>query len=195
MAGLILFNKPYQVLSQFSDEQGRSTLADFVSAPGYRVAGRLDYDSEGLLLLTDDGALQQLIANPRHKRWKTYHVQIEGAINDDAIGKLKQGIQLKDGMTRPARAKRISPPAIAPREPPVRARKQIPDSWIELRITEGRNRQIRRMTAAVGFPTLRLLRIQVGEWSLDELPAGAHRKLDINMPIKSKKRASAKRRH
>ncbi|MEM8561029.1 MAG: pseudouridine synthase [Pseudomonadota bacterium] len=194
MAGLIVFNKPYQVLSQFSDKQGRRTLADYLSAPGYRVAGRLDYDSEGLLLLTDDGMLQQLIANPRHKRWKTYYVQLEGAICDDAVTKLKQGVQLKDGMTRPARAKKISPPTIPRREPAVRKRKHVPDSWIELSIAEGRNRQVRRMTAAVGFPTLRLMRVTVGEWSLEGLPAGAHRKLDVNMPVKTNKRAVAKTR-
>ena len=182
MARVILFNKPFQVLSQFTDEQGRKTLADYLSAPGFRAAGRLDYDSEGLLLLTDDGALQQHIANPRHKRWKTYLVQVEGLVTDEALAHLRTGVELKDGPSLPARAKHIPPPLLWPREPPVRERKSVPDSWLELSIREGRNRQVRRMTAAVGYPTLRLVRIQVGDWSLEELLPGEHRQLDIHMP-------------
>jgi 23S rRNA pseudouridine2457 synthase len=182
MARVILFNKPFQVLSQFTDEQGRSTLADYLSAPGCRAAGRLDYDSEGLLLLTDDGALQQHIANPRHKRWKTYQVQVEGLVSDEALERLTAGIVLKDGATLPARAKQISAPTLWPRVPPVRERKSVADSWLELSIREGRNRQVRRMTAAVGYPTLRLVRTQVGEWSLEGLQPGEHRQLHIHMP-------------
>ena len=182
MARLILLNKPFQVLSQFSDSEGRATLAELLSAPGYRVAGRLDYDSEGLLLLTDDGRLQQRIANPRHKLWKTYWVQVEGDITDQAIGRLSAGLELKDGPTLPARARPLSPPSLWPREPPVRSRKTVTDSWLELAIREGRNRQVRRMTAAVGFPTLRLVRVRVGDWSLDGLASGQHRSLEINMP-------------
>lgn len=182
MARVILFNKPFQVLSQFTDEQGRKTLADYLSAPGFRAAGRLDYDSEGLLLLTDDGALQQHIANPRHKRWKTYQVQVEGLVTDEALAHLRTGVELKDGPSLPARAKHIPPPLLWPRQPPVRERKSVPDSWLELSIREGRNRQVRRMTAAVGYPTLRLVRIQVGDWSLEKLLPGEHRQLDIHMP-------------
>jgi len=187
MARVILFNKPFQVLSQFTDEQGRETLADYLSAPGFRAAGRLDYDSEGLLLLTDDGALQQHIANPRHKRWKTYQVQVEGLVTDEALAYLRAGVELKDGPSLPARAKRIPPPQLWPRHPPVRERKSVPDSWLELSIREGRNRQVRRMTAAVGYPTLRLLRIQVGDWSLEKLLPGEHRQLDIHMPQAGRK--------
>ncbi len=182
MARLILLNKPFQVLSQFSNSEGRATLADFLSAPGYRVAGRLDYDSEGLLLLTDDGRLQQRIANPRHKLWKTYWVQVEGDITDEAIRRLTAGLELKDGLTLPARARPLSPPDLWPRRPPVRSRKTVTDSWLELAIREGRNRQVRRMTAAVGFPTLRLVRVRVGDWSLGGLGSGQHRSLAINLP-------------
>ena len=182
MARIILFNKPFRVLSQFTDEQGRGTLADFLSAPAFRVAGRLDYDSEGLLLLTDDGALQQQIANPRHKRWKTYFVQVEGLVSDQALQQLGAGLQLKDGPTLPARARRIPTPALWHRSPPVRERKSVPDSWLELSIREGRNRQVRRMTAAVGYPTLRLVRIQVGDWTLDGLQPGEHRELEVHSP-------------
>ena len=191
MARVILFNKPFQVLSQFTDEQGRATLADYLSAPGFRAAGRLDYDSEGLLLLTDDGALQQHIANPRHKRWKTYQVQVEGLVTDEALAQLRIGVELKDGRSLPARAKRISSPPIWPRTPPVRERKSVPDSWLELSIREGRNRQVRRMTAAVGYPTLRLVRIRVGDWSLQGMQPGEHRQLDINIPHVGRKNRPA----
>lgn len=175
MAKIILFNKPFQVLSQFSDTEGRETLANYLKAPNFKVAGRLDYDSEGLLLLTDDGQLQQQIANPRHKQWKTYQVQVEGNISEEALQRLRQGLELKDGPTLPARARGIEPPALWPRVPPVRERKSVPDSWLELSIREGRNRQVRRMTAAVGFPTLRLVRIGIGHWNLDGLVPGEYR--------------------
>lgn len=182
MARIILFNKPFQVLSQFTDDVGRATLADFLSAPGFKVAGRLDYDSEGLLLLTEDGALQQQIANPRHKRWKTYQVQVEGLVSDDALQRLAAGVELKDGLTLPARALRIPPPPLWPRTPPVRERKTIPDSWLELSIREGRNRQVRRMTAAVGYPTLRLVRTRIGDWTVEGLQPGEHRELEVHLP-------------
>ena len=183
MAKLILFNKPFRVLSQFTDTQGRSTLADYLNLPGFRAAGRLDYDSEGLLLLTDNGQLQQRIANPTHKMWKTYQVQVEGMVTKQAIELLTRGVDLKDGRTRPARASVIHPPeSLWPRVPPVRERKTVPDSWLELSIREGRNRQVRRMTAAVGFPTLRLIRSRVHNWSLDELRPGEYREVHFHLP-------------
>ena len=187
VATIILFNKPFQVLSQFTDPDGRKTLADYLDLPGYKAAGRLDYDSEGLLLLTDDGQLQQQIANPRHKQWKTYLVQVEGDIDDTALRALTQGIELKDGPALPARARRINPPKLWPRNPPVRERKSVPDSWLELSIREGRNRQVRRMTAAVGFPTLRLVRTRIGDWSLAELGPGEHRKAEVHRAVKPAK--------
>jgi len=189
VANIVLFNKPFRVLSQFSDDQGRATLADYLRLPGFRAAGRLDYDSEGLLLLTDDGALQQRIANPRHKLWKTYLVQVEGNIDDDALAKLATGLELADGPTLPARARRIPPPDLWPRDPPVRERKTVPDSWLELAIREGRNRQVRRMTAAVGFPTLRLVRWSVGEWTLGGLAAGEHARLEVHLPAENRGRS------
>lgn len=169
---LVLFNKPYNVLSQFTDEAGRLTLADYIDVPNIYAAGRLDATSEGLLLLTDDGALQHRIAHPKHKLEKTYWVQMDGQITQDAIEKLTKGIELKDGFTAPAKAKKIEQPDLWPREPPVRYRAQIPTSWAEIQITEGRNRQVRRMTAAVGFPTLRLVRAQIGEWNVGALQPG-----------------------
>ncbi|MDY6981692.1 MAG: pseudouridine synthase [Pseudomonadota bacterium] len=172
---LLLFNKPFNVLSQFTDDAQRSTLRAFIDVPGIYPAGRLDYDSEGLLLLTDDGRLQHRIANPRHKLPKTYWVQVEGNIDDAALRKLRKGVLLNDGMTRPAEARALAPPALWPRNPPIRVRKSIPDSWLELTIHEGRNRQVRRMTAAVGFPTLRLVRVRIGEWELGELQPGESR--------------------
>ena len=175
MSRLILFNKPFGVLSQFTDrgsETARQTLSDFVQVPGVYPAGRLDRDSEGLLLLTDDGRLQARIADPKFKLPKTYRVQVEGEITDDALAALRSGVMLNDGMTRPAQAERIDPPALWPRDPPVRFRKSVPDCWISLTIAEGRNRQVRRMTAAVGFPTLRLVRWQIGDWSLDGIAPG-----------------------
>jgi 23S rRNA pseudouridine2457 synthase len=172
---LVLFNKPFDVLCQFSTDDGRATLKDFISLSSVYPAGRLDRDSEGLLLLTDDGILQHRISDPRHKLPKTYWVQIEGTIDEKALTLLRNGINLNDGPTRPALAELMPPPAIWPRNPPIRVRKTVPDSWIKLTITEGRNRQVRRMTAAVGFPTLRLIRWQIGEWSLGELQPGEYR--------------------
>ncbi len=172
---IILFNKPFDVLCQFTDEQGRSTLADFIKLKNVYAAGRLDRDSEGLLLLTDDGKLQHKITDPKNKMQKTYWVQVEGEITDEAISQLKKGVQLKDGLTRPAKAKKIAEPAtLWPRNPPIRERRQIPTSWIELSITEGRNRQVRRMTAATGFPTLRLIRYSIGDWTIDNIANGSY---------------------
>ncbi|MCV6823915.1 MULTISPECIES: rRNA large subunit pseudouridine synthase E [Halocynthiibacter] len=177
MSKLILFNKPFNVLSQFTDKgtegSARQTLSDYIDVPNVYAAGRLDKDSEGLLLLTDNGRLQAKIANPKFKMPKTYWVQVEGEPDDAAIDALRSGVKLKDGMTRPAEVKRIDePPILWPRTPPVRFRKTVPDSWLELTIREGRNRQVRRMTAAVGAPTLRLIRYSIGEWSLDGLASG-----------------------
>ena len=182
MACLILFNKPFGVLSQFTDRgtaTARATLSDFIAVPGVYPAGRLDRDSEGLLLLTDDGALQAKIADPKFKAAKTYLVQVEGVPGEDALAQLRQGVQLNDGMTRPAEVAVIEPPELWPRDPPVRFRKSVPDAWLRLTIREGRNRQVRRMTAAVGLPTLRLVRWQVGEWTLDGIAQGEWRELAV----------------
>lgn len=181
MARLILFNKPYGVLCQFTDRGtaggARPTLSEFVDVPEVYPAGRLDLDSEGLLLLTDDGRLQARIADPQFKLPKSYLVQIEGDIIDSALAVLREGVDLKDGRTRPAEVKHIGPPALWPRDPPVRFRKTVPDCWIELTIREGRNRQVRRMTAAVGHGTLRLVRWRIGDWSLDGLVPGEWREI------------------
>jgi len=170
---LIRFNKPYGVLSQFTPEGRWRGLKDFIALPGVRAAGRLDADSEGLLLLTDDGPLQARISDPRHKMEKTYWVQVEGIPGDEALARLRTGVELNDGPTLPARARRLDPaPALWPRDPPIRVRQHIPDSWIELVIREGRNRQVRRMTAAVGHPTLRLVRAAIGPYTLEGLAPG-----------------------
>lgn len=185
MADIILFNKPFQVLSQFTDERTqnpRSTLAEWIKMPGYYPAGRLDYDSEGLLLLTNHGPLQHRIASPRNKMPKTYWVQVEGDISGDAIDSLSQGVNLKDGPTRPAKVRRMTPPKLWQRTPPVRHRETVPTSWIELTISEGRNRQVRRMTAAVGYPTLRLVRYRIGDWTLDKLQPGEFRMEQVHLP-------------
>jgi 23S rRNA pseudouridine2457 synthase len=174
-ARVILFNKPYRVLCQFTDVSGRATLADFVRVPGVYAAGRLDYDSEGLLVLTDDGALQARIADPRHELAKTYWVQVEGEVTESALAQLRRGVRLRDGVTRPAEAEVIAPPALWQRTPPIRVRKRIPTSWLALTLREGRNRQVRRMTAAVGLPTLRLVRVRVGDYLLGELRPGEWR--------------------
>ncbi|MCP8882725.1 pseudouridine synthase [Devosia sp. XJ19-1] len=181
MARLILFNKPFGVLSQFTGGGPGETLADFVKVPGVYPAGRLDKDSEGLLLLTDDGALQAQISSPRYNKEKTYLVQVEGEPTEAALAQLRRGVALKDGPTRPAKAQLIDPPALWPRDPPVRFRKSVPDSWISLTITEGRNRQVRRMTAAVGYPTLRLVRWQVADWTLEGVAPGAWREVRASL--------------
>jgi len=175
---LIVFNKPFNVLCQFTDKEGRRTLADFISVPRVRPAGRLDYDSEGLLLLTDAGALQTRIAEPKHKLPKTYWAQVEGVPDTEALEKLRRGVQLSDGRTRPAQVRLIPEPELWPRDPPIRMRRNIPTTWIELTLTEGRNRQVRRMTAAVGFPTLRLVRVAVGPYRLAGLAPGEWREAD-----------------
>ena len=181
MSRLILLNKPFGVLSQFTGGKDgvKDTLAHLVDVPDVYPAGRLDKDSEGLLLLTDDGRLQSRIAEPRYKMAKTYLVQVEGNAADEALEKLSRGVELKDGLTRPARAKRIDPPPVWDRDPPVRYRKSVPESWIALEITEGRNRQVRRMTAAVGLPTLRLIRWRIGEWSVEGIAPGTYREIEV----------------
>ncbi len=191
MPRLLLFNKPFDVLSQFTDASGRATLADYLSLPGVYPAGRLDRDSEGLLLLTDDGGLAHQLTHPHKRTWKTYLAQVEGEIDDAALARLRQGVKLKEGPTLPARARRIAEPEwLWPRDPPVRYRARIPTSWLELQIREGRNRQVRRMTAAVGFPTLRLIRTQVGSYRLDRLSPGSWRVLQVkeNPPPKGRSR-------
>lgn len=178
MSRLILFNKPYGVLSQFTDKGSptkRQTLSDFIDVPGVYPAGRLDRDSEGLLVLTDDGKLQSHISDPKHKMLKTYLVQVEGRAGQEALNKLRDGVELKDGITRPAEVEPIAEPELWLRDPPIRVRKTVPDCWLKLTIGEGKNRQVRRMTAAVGLPTLRLVRWQIGDWHLDELNPGEWR--------------------
>ena len=179
MARVILLNKPFGVLSQFTDrgnaDSPRATLSDFIDVPGVYPAGRLDRDSEGLMVLTDDGRLQAQVADPKYKQPKTYWAQVEGVPDEAAIAALRKGVELKDGKTKPAEASVIEPPAIWERDPPIRVRKSVPDSWIELTIREGKNRQVRRMTAAVGYPTLRLIRVRIGIWSLDGLAPGEWR--------------------
>ena len=199
MATLILFNKPFRVLSQFTDDRPkttadnqRSTLADWISIPSVYPAGRLDYDSEGLLLLTDSGPLQHRIASPGKKLPKTYWVQVEGRIDDAALQALSRGVPLKDGKTRPARAQHLSAPDLWPRNPAVRHRETIPTSWLSLTLTEGRNRQVRRMTAAVGFPTLRLVRYAVGDWTVDKLAPGEYRTLTVHAPVQTSDRKRRK---
>ncbi|MBE9398823.1 pseudouridine synthase [Pontibacterium sp. N1Y112] len=186
MSNVLLFNKPFHVLSQFTDSEGRDTLANYVKEKGVYAAGRLDYDSEGLLLLTDDGNVQHQLAHPKFKMEKTYWVQVEGEIDEDALLKLRLGVELKDGMTRPAKAQCIKEPDIWPRHPPIRERRNQPTSWVEIKITEGRNRQVRRMTAAVGFPTLRLIRYAIGNWTLNGIELGTYRSEQINLPAPKK---------
>jgi 23S rRNA pseudouridine2457 synthase len=179
VARLILLNKPFGVLCQFTDREGRPTLADYVPIPGVYPAGRLDADSEGLLALTDDGALQHRITDPRHRLTKTYWVQVEGVPTRAALESLRRGVVLNDGPTRPARVRRMSDPELWERHPPIRTRAEIPTRWLDLEIAEGRNRQVRRMTAAVGFPTLRLVRVAIGPMTLGRLEPGQWRETPV----------------
>jgi len=194
---LVLLNKPFNVLCQFSAHENKKTLAGCLSIPGIYPAGRLDYDSEGLLLLTNNGKLQSLIAHPKYKLAKEYWVQVEGIMTEDALGKLRAGITLKDGITSPAGAETLSEPTLWPRNPPIRQRDNIPTSWVKITLKEGKNRQVRRMTAAVGFPTLRLIRAKLGHWDLSGLKPGEWKTLPaaaipedmlslINQPQKNK---------
>ena len=183
MSRLILFNKPFGVLPQFTDKgtegSARPTLSDYIDIRDVYPAGRLDLDSEGLMLLTDDGRLQARISDPKFKMPKSYLVQVEGDMSDAALASLRAGVKLKDGLTRPAEVERIADPQLWPRDPPVRFRKTVPDGWIRLTISEGRNRQVRRMTAAVGFPTLRLVRWAIGDWTVEGLEQGKWREIEV----------------
>ena len=179
MSTLVLFNKPFGVLSQFTSKDGFKTLADYIDRPGVYAAGRLDKDSEGLLVLTDDGALQHRIASPKHKMKKTYWAQVERIPDAEALVTLRQGVRLKDGLTRPAKARLIDAPDVWERVPPIRERRSIPTAWLELTLSEGKNRQVRRMSAAVGYPTLRLIRYAVGPWTLEDIPLGQWREIRV----------------
>jgi 23S rRNA pseudouridine2457 synthase len=172
---IVLFNKPFNILCQFTDKEGRKNLSDFIPIKNIYAAGRLDYDSEGLVVLTDDGKLQNKISDPEHKLEKIYWVQVEGIPNQIALNKVRKGIQLKDGLTKPAKIKLIGEPKIWDRIPPIRDRKNIPTSWLELKIIEGKNRQVRRMTSAIGHPTLRLMRYSIDDWTIDNLKPGEYR--------------------
>lgn len=182
MSKLVLFNKPFNTLCQFTGESGDSILADYIDIPNVYPAGRLDKDSEGLLLLTDDGQLQNQIASPKHKMEKTYWVQVEGAPDNDALEPLRRGVIIQSYKTKPATVRLMTPPDVWPRNPPIRERKNIPTSWLEIIISEGKNRQVRRMTAAIGFPTLRLIRVQIGPWKLEDLAVGDYSILDVELP-------------
>ncbi len=191
MSRLVLFNKPYGVLTQFSDTAGRPTLADYIPIPNVYAAGRLDADSEGLVVLTDDGSLQARIADPRHKLAKLYRVQVEGEPTEEALQKLRAGVDLGDFLTRPCQARRIAEPEdLWQRSPPIRYRAAIPTSWLELVLQEGKNRQVKRMTARVGFPTLRLIRWAVGDWTVEGLAPGQWRELEVPSQPEVKERVS-----
>lgn len=185
MPEIILFNKPYNVLCQFTDHSDRATLANYISIPSIYPAGRLDYDSEGLVILTSNGKLQHLITDPRSKMLKTYLVQVDGTPSFEKLKQLTLGVKLKDGLTLPAKVNLIDPPQIWPRVPPIRERKNIPTTWIKLAISEGRNRQVRRMTAAIGHPTLRLIRLAIGNWQLGKLQVGEWQRISINLESKN----------
>lgn len=182
MARLILFNKPFQVLSSFTDREGRRTLSDYISISKVYPAGRLDWDSEGLLLLTDDGSLQARISSPKFHLPKTYLVQVEGIAGDDCLQQLCRGVELNDGPTLPASAELIDAPTLWPRHPPIRERQSVPTCWLKLTIREGRNRQVRRMTAAVGLPTLRLVRWSIGDWEIGALQPGQSEEISVHLP-------------
>lgn len=184
MSNVLVFNKPFQVLSQFNDDQGRATLSDYIKMPKFYAAGRLDYDSEGLMILTNDGQLQQQISNPKHKLEKTYWVQVEGEVNEDQLKRLRAGPVLKDGPTKPAKVRKLGAQTkhLWPRQPPIRERAAIPTQWLEICISEGRNRQVRRMTAAVNLPTLRLVRVAIGHWRLKGLDVGQWRLEKMHKP-------------
>lgn len=191
MPNLILFNKPFNVLSQFSAHEGKTTLAKYIKTKGFHPAGRLDYDSEGLMLLTNEGPLQHQISHPSHKLPKTYWAQVEGEVTKEALDQLRNGVKLKDGMTAPAKVRQMASVKIWPRNPPIRPREGQTISWIQLTIIEGRNRQVRRMVAAVGLPCLRLIRMQIGEWTIKGLKPGELREETVALPSDSVQQATS----